>query len=48
MWQVDLLDRINTMLWLPITNITVVDSNYGYLLINTEDGEKAPAILLSH
>ena len=45
-WQVDPLDRIDTSLWLPITDITVVESDDGYLLINTDDGEKANAQLL--
>jgi hypothetical protein len=45
-WQVDPLDRIDTSLWLPITDITVVESDDGYLLINTDDGEKAHAELL--
>ncbi len=45
-WQVDLFDRIDTMLWLPVTEITVVESGGGYLLINTDDGEKAQATLL--
>lgn len=45
-WQVDLLDRIDTLLWLPITDITVAESGGGYLLINTDDGEKAHATLL--
>lgn len=48
LWQVDPLDKIDAMLWLPVSNITVVRSNsgspgYDYLLINTDDGEKAHA-----
>lgn len=46
-WMIDQLDRIETMLWLPITSITVVEADVGYLLINTDDGEKAHATLLS-
>ena len=47
-WQIDPLDKIETMLWLPVSNITIVISNngspgYDYLLINTDDGEKAHA-----
>ena len=48
LWEVDTMEKINTMLWLPISNITVVESSngslgYDYLLINTDDGEKAHA-----
>ncbi|GAA5497342.1 hypothetical protein Rhal01_03535 [Rubritalea halochordaticola] len=48
LWQIDPLDKINASLWLSISNITVVESNagspgYNYLLINTDDGEKAHA-----
>jgi hypothetical protein len=46
-WQVDLLDRIEAKLWLPLTDITVIESAIGYLLINTDDGEQAHAKLLS-
>lgn len=47
-WKIHLLDRIYTTLWLPITSITVLESespigNYKYLLINIDDGEKALA-----
>lgn len=47
-WEIALLDRINTTLWLPVTSITVLDSNdgpigYNYLLVNTDDGEKVHA-----
>lgn len=47
-WKIDPLDKIEAMLWLPISNITIVHSNdgspgYDYLLINTDDGEKAHA-----
>lgn len=47
-WQVDPLDRIDAMLWLPISDITVLESSsgspsYNYLLINTDDGEQAHA-----
>lgn len=45
-WKVNSIDRIYTSLWLPITEITVLKSRspvgeYKYLLINTDDGEKA-------
>lgn len=48
LWQIDPLDKIDATLWLKISNITVVESSkgspgYDYLLINTDDGEKAHA-----
>ena len=48
LWQIDPIDKIDAMLWLPISNITVTESTsvspgYDYLLINTDDGEKAHA-----
>ena len=33
LWKVDLIDRIDSMLWLPVDNITACD----YKLINTDD-----------
>ncbi len=47
-WEINVLDQIDTALWLPITNITVLESrsaigDYKYELTNTEDGEKAVA-----
>ena len=38
-WLVDDLDQIDTALWLPVSNIVACD----YMLINTDDGEKAGA-----
>jgi len=48
LWAIDPFDKIDAMLWLPISNITVIESSsgspgYNYLLINTDDGEKAHA-----
>ncbi len=48
LWQIDHLDKIDAMLWLPASNITVIESTsgslgYNYLLINMDDGEKAHA-----
>ena len=48
LWKIDPLDKIDAMLWLPISEITVIESTsgspgYNYLLINTDDGEKAHA-----
>ena len=47
-WEIDPFDRISTVLWLVIDDITVVESDdgtpgYDYLLINTDDKEKAHA-----
>jgi hypothetical protein len=47
-WKIDPLDKIDAMLWLPISNITIVNSDngspgYDYLLINIDDGEKVHA-----
>lgn len=47
-WEINPVDRVDTMLWLPITDITVLRAtspvgDYKYLLVNTEDGEKALA-----
>jgi hypothetical protein len=48
MWEINSLDRINTVLWLPVTNVTILKAtmpvgDYKYSLINTDDGEKALA-----
>lgn len=48
MWEIDSLDRIDTALWLPISNITILKASspvgdYKYTLVNTDDGEKALA-----
>lgn len=48
MWEINSIDRIDTSLWLPITNITVTKASspigdYKYTLLNTEDREKALA-----
>lgn len=47
-WQVNPYDKLNTMLWLPVSNITVTNvksgqNGYNYQLINTDDGETAHA-----
>jgi hypothetical protein len=46
-WEINSIDRIDTGLWLPVTNITVIQSHnpvgdFKYELINTDD-EKALA-----
>ena len=48
LWEIGPLNKVDAMLWLPISSITVVESSdgspgYDYLLINTDDGEKAHA-----
>jgi len=50
-WEINSLDRIDTALWLPISNVTVLKASspvgdYKYTLINTDDGEKALAKFL--
>ena len=49
-WAISMLDQINTLLWLPISNITVIENGdpfFPYTLINTDDGEKAAAKFLT-
>ncbi|MFC1608031.1 hypothetical protein ACFL47_08680 [Candidatus Latescibacterota bacterium] len=47
LWKISPIDKIDAMLWLPISNITVLNSpdipTYDYLLVNTDDGEKVNA-----
>lgn len=48
MWEINSLDRIDAALWLPISNVTILKASspvggYKYMLINTDDGEKALA-----
>lgn len=48
LWKIDPFDRIDTKLWLSTSNVTVIDSSsgspgYDYLLINTDDDERAHA-----
>ena len=48
MWDISTLDQIDTALWLPITDITVMVNprpigDYKFILVNTDDGEKATA-----
>lgn len=44
-WSVSSQDQVDTSLWLPTTNITVLDGDPAgwYKLVNTEDGETAHA-----
>lgn len=48
LWEISAADRIDTALWLPAINITVLGNrspvgDYKYTLINKDDGEKALA-----
>ncbi len=48
-WGISPLDQIDSMLWLPVTDITVLDNSnllYPYKLVNTEDDEIVEARLL--
>lgn len=50
-WEVSPVDRIDTALWLPVTDITILRASrpvgdYKYMLVNKEDGEKALAKFL--
>jgi hypothetical protein len=47
-WEINSIDRIDTALWLPATDITIIEANrpigeYRYTFINKDDGEKALA-----
>lgn len=47
-WKIDPIVKIEAMLWLPVSEITVLKSKrgspgYNYLLINIDDGEQAHA-----
>jgi hypothetical protein len=47
-WAIDPIDTVDAVLWLPTSEITIIESNdgspgYDYLLINTDDSEKAHA-----
>lgn len=51
MWQVDPFDKFEAAFWLPMTNITIIDSmggspGYDYILQNTDDGKKVHAKLM--
>jgi hypothetical protein len=51
LWEISPLDRVNTSIWLPVTDITVRAvrgvGGFNYELINTDDHEKANARLIS-
>lgn len=49
-WEVSSISRVDTMLWLPTDDITVVESDnplYPYKLINNDSGDVAEARLIS-
>ena len=51
LWSINAAHRIYTTLWLPITNITVLEARqpvgeYRYWLVNTDNGERALAQFL--
>jgi len=53
LWKVDPLDKIDASLWLPVSEISVIEDDsgspgYNYLLINTDDSEKAHAKYIGH
>jgi len=48
LWKIDPLEKLDASLWLKLSEISVLESNagspgYNYLLVNTDDGEKAHA-----
>jgi len=48
LWEIKAVDRTNTALWLPVTNISVLLAKtpvgeYKYTLLNKDDGETALA-----
>jgi hypothetical protein len=47
-WQINQLDRINTMLWLPIDNIQIVEGDLvgHYVLVNTSQKQNAGGVLV--
>ncbi len=50
LWQIHSLDKIHTRLWLPVDNITVIESDnysYPYFLINQSTGDCVYAKFLS-
>lgn len=50
LWAISTLDRIDTCIWLPIDDITVIENDsglYPYKLVNTDRGETAEAVCLS-
>jgi hypothetical protein len=51
LWEINAIDRTHTVLWLPVSNITVITAkaaigDYNYTLINKDNGEAALAKFL--
>lgn len=49
-WRVSPLDKINSMIWIPFSNIIITESDdvfYPFRLINTDDKETVAATLLA-
>ena len=42
-WEIDSIDRIDTMLWLPTDDVLVCDDSY---IVNKDSGEKVGATRL--
>jgi hypothetical protein len=42
-WKVDAVDRVTTMLWLPVDNIAIVQSEVAgkYIMVNTTQNQQA-------
>lgn len=40
-WQVDSIDKIDSMLWLPASSVVVVNDSYGYSMVNLDDDTSA-------
>jgi len=46
LWEISSVDRINSMLWLPVETVHVVTSSSslsGYKIVNTDAGDSADA-----
>jgi hypothetical protein len=37
-WQVDAIDKIDSMLWLPTSTVIVINDSYSYSMVNLDDG----------
>ncbi|AFT96748.1 hypothetical protein AMBAS45_16435 [Alteromonas macleodii str. 'Balearic Sea AD45'] len=37
-WQVNTIDKIDSMLWLPTSTVIVINDSYGYSMVNLDDG----------
>lgn len=51
LWEIDVLDRIDALLWLTVESITVAEDGtcpWSYRLINSDDSSTACARFLSY